>query len=131
MVTFQVFIHSLNDWRPLLILWGSHICVSGTERAGFQCNESTAHLQCHTCGGMMPARQNADIPQFCNSLILYLLLSYVSFFFFFCVKNITLIWLWGLQDAFRTVNWWIFDVGQTLDAINVILSKEYQDVQLI
>ncbi|KAL9247983.1 hypothetical protein vseg_021350 [Gypsophila vaccaria] len=33
--------------------------------AGFQCNESTVHLQCHSCGGMMPSRTNINIPQHC------------------------------------------------------------------
>ncbi|KAK9691701.1 hypothetical protein RND81_09G213200 [Saponaria officinalis] len=33
--------------------------------AGFQCNESTVHLQCHSCGGMMPSRTDINIPQHC------------------------------------------------------------------
>ncbi|KAI3451657.1 hypothetical protein Pfo_008322 [Paulownia fortunei] len=37
----------------------------GTEYADFQCNESTVHLQCQTCGGMMPSRSNATMPQHC------------------------------------------------------------------
>ncbi|GFP92841.1 E3 ubiquitin-protein ligase chfr [Phtheirospermum japonicum] len=37
----------------------------GTEYAGFQCNESTVHLQCQSCGGMMPSRTNAAVPQHC------------------------------------------------------------------
>ncbi|KAL3646970.1 hypothetical protein CASFOL_009142 [Castilleja foliolosa] len=37
----------------------------GTEYAGFQCNESTIHLQCQSCGGMMPSRSNAAVPQHC------------------------------------------------------------------
>ncbi|XP_051127046.1 uncharacterized protein LOC127248636 [Andrographis paniculata] len=35
------------------------------EYTGFQCNQSTTHLQCHACGGMMPSRSNAPIPQHC------------------------------------------------------------------
>lgn len=38
-------------------------CV--TEYAGFQCNERTVHLQCQTCGGMMPSRSNTPVPQHC------------------------------------------------------------------
>ncbi|KAK6150860.1 hypothetical protein DH2020_015792 [Rehmannia glutinosa] len=37
----------------------------GTEYAGFQCNGSTVHLQCQSCGGMMPSRSNATVPQHC------------------------------------------------------------------
>nr|GMC66714.1 E3 ubiquitin-protein ligase CHFR [Ipomoea batatas] len=37
----------------------------GTEFGGFQCNQSTVHLQCHACGGMMPLRTNISIPQHC------------------------------------------------------------------
>ncbi|KAJ9558525.1 hypothetical protein OSB04_013139 [Centaurea solstitialis] len=37
----------------------------GTEYAGFQCNQNTVHLQCHACGGMMPSRTNARVPQHC------------------------------------------------------------------
>ncbi|KAH6812619.1 RING/U-box superfamily protein [Perilla frutescens var. frutescens] len=37
----------------------------GTEYAGFRCSERTVHLQCQTCGGMMPARLNASVPQHC------------------------------------------------------------------
>lgn len=37
----------------------------GTEYAGFQCIQSTVHLQCQTCGGMMPSRSNAPVPQHC------------------------------------------------------------------
>ncbi|XP_027179370.1 E3 ubiquitin-protein ligase CHFR isoform X1 [Coffea eugenioides] len=36
----------------------------GTEFAGFRCNQSTVHLQCHSCGGMMPSRTSA-VPQHC------------------------------------------------------------------
>ncbi|KAG8383932.1 hypothetical protein BUALT_Bualt04G0065400 [Buddleja alternifolia] len=35
----------------------------GTEYAGFRCNQSTVHLQCQACGGMMPSRSNT--PQHC------------------------------------------------------------------
>ncbi|CAA2969457.1 E3 ubiquitin- ligase CHFR isoform X1 [Olea europaea subsp. europaea] len=38
-------------------------CVN--EYAGFQCNQSTVHLQCHLCGGMMPSRSNNGLPQHC------------------------------------------------------------------
>lgn len=37
----------------------------GDEFAGFQCNQSTVHLQCHGCGGMMPSRRNLAVPQHC------------------------------------------------------------------
>ncbi|KAK6125554.1 hypothetical protein DH2020_040704 [Rehmannia glutinosa] len=37
----------------------------GTEYAGFKCNGSTVHLQCQSCGGMMPSRSNATVPQHC------------------------------------------------------------------
>ncbi|PWA98406.1 RING/U-box superfamily protein [Artemisia annua] len=37
----------------------------GTEYAGFQCNQSTVHLQCHACGGMMPSRTNLSVSQQC------------------------------------------------------------------
>ncbi|KMT13369.1 hypothetical protein BVRB_4g084060 [Beta vulgaris subsp. vulgaris] len=37
----------------------------GTVYQGFRCNESTVHLQCHGCGGMMPARSDIAIPQHC------------------------------------------------------------------
>ncbi|CAA0839537.1 RING/U-box superfamily protein [Striga hermonthica] len=37
----------------------------GTEYSGFRCNESTVHLQCQSCGGMMPSRSNVAVPQHC------------------------------------------------------------------
>nr|XP_043610927.1 E3 ubiquitin-protein ligase CHFR isoform X2 [Erigeron canadensis] len=37
----------------------------GTEYGGFQCNQSTVHLQCHACGGMMPSRTNIRVAQHC------------------------------------------------------------------
>ncbi|KAI3859807.1 hypothetical protein MKX03_013682 [Papaver bracteatum] len=37
----------------------------GTGFGGFQCNGTTAHLQCHVCGGMMPSRTNTSVPQHC------------------------------------------------------------------
>ncbi|XP_042508473.1 E3 ubiquitin-protein ligase CHFR isoform X1 [Macadamia integrifolia] len=37
----------------------------GTEFGGFQCNQTTAHLQCHACGGMMPSRTDISVPQHC------------------------------------------------------------------
>ncbi|KAI3917288.1 hypothetical protein MKX01_000065 [Papaver californicum] len=37
----------------------------GTGFGGFQCNGTTAHLQCHVCGGMMPSRTNTNVPQHC------------------------------------------------------------------
>ncbi|KAK4393703.1 hypothetical protein Sango_1841100 [Sesamum angolense] len=38
-----------------------------TEYAGFQCNQSTVHLQCQSCGGMMPSGPtNTNVPQHCN-----------------------------------------------------------------
>ncbi|RAL39819.1 hypothetical protein DM860_013020 [Cuscuta australis] len=41
-------------------------CVQcGTEIRGFQCNQSTVHLQCQACGGMMPLRTNIGVPQNC------------------------------------------------------------------
>ncbi|KAL0332579.1 UNVERIFIED_CONTAM: hypothetical protein Scaly_2159400 [Sesamum calycinum] len=37
-----------------------------TEYAGFQCNQSTVHLQCQSCGGMMPSGPtNTNVPQHC------------------------------------------------------------------
>ncbi|XP_011099653.1 E3 ubiquitin-protein ligase CHFR isoform X1 [Sesamum indicum] len=37
-----------------------------TEYAGFQCNQSTVHLQCQSCGGMMPSGPtNTTVPQHC------------------------------------------------------------------
>ncbi|KAL3528194.1 hypothetical protein ACH5RR_012850 [Cinchona calisaya] len=37
----------------------------GTEFAGYRCNPSTVHLQCHSCGGMMPSRMSVAVPQHC------------------------------------------------------------------
>lgn len=37
----------------------------GSEYAGYQCNQSTIHLQCHACGTMMPSRRNTSVPQHC------------------------------------------------------------------
>lgn len=37
----------------------------GTQIGGFCCTESTVHLQCHACGGMMPSRSDISIPQHC------------------------------------------------------------------
>ncbi|MCL7051100.1 hypothetical protein MKW94_001487 [Papaver nudicaule] len=37
----------------------------GTEIGGFQCNGTTAHLQCQICAGMMPSRTNTGVPQHC------------------------------------------------------------------
>lgn len=37
----------------------------GTQFGGFRCSESTVHLQCHACGGMMPSRSDINIPQHC------------------------------------------------------------------
>ncbi|EPS71411.1 hypothetical protein M569_03344, partial [Genlisea aurea] len=39
-------------------------CVE--EYNGFQCNESTVHLQCQACGGMMPSRSDSPAPQQCS-----------------------------------------------------------------
>ncbi|KAH9713054.1 RING-type domain-containing protein [Citrus sinensis] len=36
----------------------------GTEINGFHCNQTTVHLQCQGCGGMMPSR-NDSVPQHC------------------------------------------------------------------
>ncbi|KAG9444125.1 hypothetical protein H6P81_015465 [Aristolochia fimbriata] len=33
---------------------------------GFRCNRTTVHLQCHTCGGMMPSRPDISISQHCS-----------------------------------------------------------------
>ncbi|KAF9601453.1 hypothetical protein IFM89_020220 [Coptis chinensis] len=37
----------------------------GSRFGGFQCNQSTSHLQCQACGGMMPARTDISVPQHC------------------------------------------------------------------
>ncbi|KAF6139407.1 hypothetical protein GIB67_026249 [Kingdonia uniflora] len=37
----------------------------GTEFGGFRCNQNTAHLQCQTCGGLMPSRTDVNAPQHC------------------------------------------------------------------
>ncbi|KAJ4966502.1 hypothetical protein NE237_018351 [Protea cynaroides] len=37
----------------------------GTEFGGFRCNQTTVHLQCHACGGMMPSRSDISVPQHC------------------------------------------------------------------
>ncbi|CAN6556505.1 unnamed protein product [Malus baccata var. baccata] len=37
----------------------------GTEYGGFRCNQTTIHLQCQACGGMMPSRTNSSVPQHC------------------------------------------------------------------
>ncbi|KAJ7957124.1 E3 ubiquitin-protein ligase CHFR [Quillaja saponaria] len=37
----------------------------GTESGGFRCNHNTVHLQCQACGGMMPSRMGAGVPQHC------------------------------------------------------------------
>ncbi|KAM1099444.1 hypothetical protein FF1_005987 [Malus domestica] len=37
----------------------------GTEYGGFRCNQTTIHLQCQACGGMMPSRTNNSVPQHC------------------------------------------------------------------
>ncbi|KAK9109954.1 hypothetical protein Sjap_018014 [Stephania japonica] len=37
----------------------------GTEFRGFQCNQATVHLQCSSCGGMMPSRSDISVPQHC------------------------------------------------------------------
>ncbi|XP_061369902.1 uncharacterized protein LOC133312678 isoform X2 [Gastrolobium bilobum] len=39
-------------------------CV--TEVGGFRCNHSTVHLQCQSCGGMMPSRTGFGVPQYCS-----------------------------------------------------------------
>ncbi|KAI7752140.1 hypothetical protein M8C21_012468, partial [Ambrosia artemisiifolia] len=38
----------------------------GIEYGGFQCNKNTLHLQCYSCGGMMPMQTNIDVPQHCR-----------------------------------------------------------------
>ncbi|KAM1039958.1 hypothetical protein ACFX2I_029206 [Malus domestica] len=37
----------------------------GTEYGGFRCNQTTIHLQCQACGGMMPLQTNYSVPQHC------------------------------------------------------------------
>ncbi|KAK9111889.1 hypothetical protein Scep_019408 [Stephania cephalantha] len=37
----------------------------GIEFRGFQCNQATVHLQCSSCGGMMPSRSDISVPQHC------------------------------------------------------------------
>ncbi|KAM2985627.1 hypothetical protein FF2_006005 [Malus domestica] len=37
----------------------------GTEYDGFRCNQTTIHLQCQACRGMMPSRTNNSVPQHC------------------------------------------------------------------
>ncbi|KAI3511370.1 hypothetical protein L1887_18522 [Cichorium endivia] len=46
---------------------GTHLACAqcGTEYSGFRCNQNTVHLQCHTCGGMMPSRTDINVPQHC------------------------------------------------------------------
>ncbi|KAM1341614.1 hypothetical protein ACFX2F_006044 [Malus domestica] len=40
----------------------------GTEYGGFRCNQTTIHLQCQACGGMMPLRtnNNSDSHRVCS-----------------------------------------------------------------
>ncbi|CAH9070934.1 unnamed protein product [Cuscuta epithymum] len=54
--------HSPSDDASIL---GLPCLQCGTEIRGFQCNRSTVHLQCQACGGMMPLRLNAGVPQNC------------------------------------------------------------------
>ncbi|KAJ8528496.1 hypothetical protein K7X08_022188 [Anisodus acutangulus] len=43
-----------------------HLCPQcDTQFGGFRCNESTVHLQCQACGGMMPSRLNIGVQQHC------------------------------------------------------------------
>ncbi|KAJ8528778.1 hypothetical protein K7X08_030422 [Anisodus acutangulus] len=43
-----------------------HSCPQcDTEFGGFKCNESTIHLQCQVCGGMIPSRLNIGVQQHC------------------------------------------------------------------
>ncbi|XP_015571058.2 E3 ubiquitin-protein ligase CHFR isoform X3 [Ricinus communis] len=37
----------------------------GTEISGFRCSQNTVHLQCQSCGGMMPSRTEFGVPQHC------------------------------------------------------------------
>ncbi|XP_068311957.1 uncharacterized protein [Pyrus communis] len=37
----------------------------GTEYGGFRCSQTTIHLQCQACGGMMPLQTNYNVPQHC------------------------------------------------------------------
>ncbi|XP_058091148.1 uncharacterized protein LOC131237419 isoform X2 [Magnolia sinica] len=37
----------------------------GTELGGFKCNQTTSHLQCQACWGMMPSRPTIGVPQNC------------------------------------------------------------------
>ncbi|KAK4338844.1 hypothetical protein RND71_040306 [Anisodus tanguticus] len=43
-----------------------HSCPQcDTEFGGYKCNESTIHLQCQACGGMIPSRLNIGVQQHC------------------------------------------------------------------
>ncbi|XP_038712693.1 E3 ubiquitin-protein ligase CHFR isoform X2 [Tripterygium wilfordii] len=44
-------------------LWFCPQC--DTAFGGFRCNQSTIHLQCHACNGMMPSRTDITVPQHC------------------------------------------------------------------
>ncbi|XP_077248785.1 RING/U-box superfamily protein [Tasmannia lanceolata] len=37
----------------------------GFELAGFRCNQTTTHLQCQSCGELMPLRTDIGVPQHC------------------------------------------------------------------
>lgn len=37
----------------------------GTELEGFRCSQTTPHLQCHGCSGMMPSRPGCSVAQYC------------------------------------------------------------------
>ncbi|KAJ8631033.1 hypothetical protein MRB53_024356 [Persea americana] len=37
----------------------------GTELDGYRCDQTTSHLQCQACGGMMPSRPDIGVPQHC------------------------------------------------------------------
>ncbi|KAK1310100.1 hypothetical protein QJS10_CPA08g00484 [Acorus calamus] len=37
----------------------------GSTLGGFRCNQSTTHLQCQACQGMMPSRSDIGVPQKC------------------------------------------------------------------
>lgn len=67
----------------LLILFLTKNFSTGTALGGFRCNQTTSHLQCQACGGMMPSRPDMDVPQHCKSFNLSwnMLLSFSIFSF--------------------------------------------------
>lgn len=63
-------LYSTIELKPFKIMYFDFLTLrslhSDTEYGGYQCNESTVHLQCQACGGMMPSRSNVGVQQHCK-----------------------------------------------------------------